>query len=45
MWFSQVPDVHYGSGHCGGVELRHRVEPSLQDSQHTRHDGVDQRGK
>lgn len=42
--FLQVSDVHHGSGHCGGVELCHRVEPSLQDPQHTLHDRVDKKG-
>lgn len=40
----QVFDVHHGRGNGGGVELRGRPQPALQDTKHTRHVCMDQEG-
>ena len=44
FFFRQVPHVHHGVGHRGGAELRGRPQSPLQNSEDSRHDGMDQRG-
>lgn len=33
----KIFDVHHGGGDSGGVELRGRPQPPLQDTKHARH--------